>query len=125
MPPLIFLQLSRTAIALIATCFLGVTGQVETLTVYRDTMVVESSYGSGQLGGFIFVDSPSLDYFGDRLLAHEQGHWQQEQMVGVYSAVAIPSLIWNVIWRFSYKTTAQYFEAWPERWADALGGVER
>lgn len=80
-----------TTIALIGVCALGVTGVIDDLTVYKDSILVRPQFHSAfAIGGFIISS-----YDRDDVTAHEYGHLQQEKQYGILYAplVAIPSIL--------------------------------
>ena len=66
-------------------------------------------------------------YFHDRgILAHEYGHSRQSAMLGplYLLIVGLPSFGHNHLWRSRWYGTRDYYDLYPERWADRLGGVD-
>jgi len=70
--------------------------------------------------------------YGDDTVKHEFGHTQQSLYLGpVYLiVVGLPSITMNIISQLDYKYgkgefSRNYYNRWPENWADKLGGVER
>ena len=63
----------------------------------------------------------------DRLLAHEYGHCRQSEILGpLYLViVGVPSFIFNQISQRNGKFAINYYNRFPENWADKLGNVER
>ena len=109
-------RMLQTTIALITMCILGVSGYVEEVQPYREAMAVETTLNMGwAIGGIIFVGD--LGY--DAWTAHEYGHVQQEQMLGIFyiPMIAIPSMFSVII--NDHKTHAG---SEVEKWATALGG---
>jgi len=63
----------------------------------------------------------------DRLLAHEYGHCRQSMYLGwlYLIVVGIPSFAMNRISVHNRNFSKNYYNRWPENWADKLGGVQR
>ena len=66
-------------------------------------------------------------YYNEKTLKHEYGHTRQSLMLGplYLIIVGLPSITMNIISRFNKKFAANYYNRWPENWADELGKVER
>lgn len=62
-----------------------------------------------------------------RMIAHEYGHCRQSEYLGwlYLLIVGIPSLTFNLISRKSMKWSLNYYNRYPENWADKLGNVDR
>ena len=103
-----------STIALILICIMGVSGQIETVSTYRDALVFRNSgsYVGGAGGGFIVLNTT----YSDDTVRHEYGHLMQEQLLGVMyiPVVAINSMLGHLFYKGSY------YERWPESWADEL-----
>lgn len=58
---------------------------------------------------------------------HEWGHCKQSLILGplYLVVVGLPSVLWNLLSRLSYKVGSRYYRRFPENWADRLGGVVR
>lgn len=124
-----------TTLSLIFTVFLGVTGNVSNLEVRDDFILVNTSYNAGlSIGGFVFVGNnfaPIMSYGAkpiprEDIIKHERGHMLQEKMLGsglYLIIVAIPSM--RAAWRANNfrASPANYFNQWPENWANDLGEV--
>lgn len=65
--------------------------------------------------------------YNERLLAHEYGHCRQSEMLGwlYLIIVGVPSFIMNRISKYNRKFARNYYNRFPENWADKLGGVGR
>lgn len=63
----------------------------------------------------------------ERTIAHEYGHCKQSEYLGwlYLLIVGIPSLTFNLISRKSMKFALNYYNRFPENWADKLGNVDR
>ncbi len=92
--------------------------------------ILDSKFTGVSLGMFIFVSKYHPDR--ERTIKHEYGHFLQGiKLSWLYLIiVGLPSIIMNIISRFSYKCgkgkfAANYYNRWPENWADKLGNVER
>lgn len=58
---------------------------------------------------------------------HEYGHTKQSRILGplYLIIVGIPSFTFNIMSRFNRKFASDYYNRFPENWADKLGYVER
>lgn len=83
------------------------------------------------LGDYIILDPIHLGDF--EVYQHERGHQAQSRILGPFYLliVGLPSIIRNIYlrtkgknWSYSKKKN-WYYGAFPENWADKLGGVER
>jgi hypothetical protein len=95
----------------------------ETSKVYR----TEKNFGVS-LGSYIIV---SIRH-NEKTIKHEYGHSIQSLCFGPFYliVIGIPSITMNLLslffWKLGYKKFAlNYYNRWPEDWADILGGVER
>lgn len=75
------------------------------------------------LGRYIFIPFGSTRY--SRLFLHEYGHSRQSRILGplYLIVVGIPSLLRFWVWAVLRLTLRSYYQGFPERWADKLGGV--
>jgi len=88
--------------------------------------IIDNVFGVS-LGRHIIVGHAYND---ERTIKHEYGHVLQSLMLGplYLPVVGLPSAIMNIISRFDYiwgkgNFADNYYERWPENWADKLGGV--
>lgn len=96
---------------------------------YEDARLHKSDIRWGvSLGRHIIVSV----YAGERIVRHEYGHTKQSLFLGplYLIIIGIPSIVMNIISRFNYSYgdgvfSANYYERWPENWADKLGGIRR
>ncbi|MFW5779968.1 MAG: hypothetical protein ACOCWI_00765 [Bacillota bacterium] len=84
-------------------------------------------WGGVSLGMFIFVCASRDKEWTDKTKVHEYGHYLQSLILGPFYLfiIGLPSFIWcnNKKYRKLRKTTGKsYFEFYPERWANYLGG---
>lgn len=93
--------------------------------IYRSNYVI---WGIS-LGKFILLGKA---HYTEDTIRHEYGHCLQSAMLGplYLIVVGIPSIVMNIISSILYlagKPTFayNYYNRWPESWADALGEVER
>lgn len=87
--------------------------------------VLEHFWAGGvSLGNYIFLHTCDSS---QKSIAHERGHQKQSQMLGPFYLiiVGIPSAIWCTCAKYSPKISREYFDHFPENWADKLGGVQR
>lgn len=74
------------------------------------------------LGQYIFL----ANVYTQLTVRHEYGHSIQSKMLGPFYllAVGIPSVIQNILSRIiGGKYAANYYNRYPENWANRLGGV--
>jgi len=90
----------------------------------------EVDFAAISLGRYLFISSTYNDK--DIIERHEEGHYFKSQFFGpIYLIViGIPSILMNVLSMYLYKKgkssmLEQYYNRWPENWADKLGGVKR
>ena len=96
----------QTTVALIFAAILGVSGLVEDVQFHNGTMVVDTGEQWGlAIGGIVFAS--------ESLVAHEQGHLEQEKLLGALylPVIGVPSVINYLSWTYG----------WPETWANELG----
>lgn len=73
----------------------------------------------------------SRAYYGvdlsDITISHECGHSKQSIILGplYLPVVALPSVTFNIISRFSRKFSKNYYKRFPENWADRLSNIVR
>ncbi len=90
------IQFTYTTLMLIGLCALGVTGRIESVTTYRDALVVQPTIQSAFAVGGMIVTSVPPSYPGyTELLKHEYGHLIQEREYGplYLLLVALPSVV--------------------------------
>jgi hypothetical protein len=83
------------------------------------------------LGDYIILDPIHIGDF--EAYNHEKGHQAQSRILGPFYllVVGLPSIIRNIYLRTKgeawspEKQVKWYYGAFPENWADKLGGVER
>ena len=75
------------------------------------------------LGQYIIVNTHSSAV----TIRHEQGHVKQSRMLGplYLIIVGVPSITMNILTRLGLLDHRNYYNRFPENWADRLGGVER
>ena len=80
--------------------------------------------GGISLGRYIVVRSYMQDLTGN-YVRHELGHTKQSRMLGplYLLVIGLPSLLWAAWWHEGRNRS--YYSFYTERWADALGGVNR
>ena len=80
--------------------------------------------GGISLGRYIIVRS-GFKGWKDQTERHELGHSRQSRMLGwlYLPVVGLPSLIWAAWW--NENRNKSYYAFFTEKWADALGGVNR
>lgn len=82
---------------------------------------------SVSLGQFIFLRRVWSSYLSQRLWKHEYGHALQSYYLGplYLILVGIPSATLNLLARRFMWFDINYYNLYPEQWADKLGGVKR
>jgi hypothetical protein len=110
------IEMATTTVSLITFCILGVTGAVSGVEVYEDAIAFESPYFSISIGGFVV--GPEF------MWAHEYGHVLQNRQLGAayLPVVGLPSITMNVLTRLGLLPYQDYYNRWPETWANDLGG---
>lgn len=95
------------------------------VVVIRDSKFGPNDTVDGlSMGTTIFVDEL---YDKNLILAHEYGHIRQSRYFGPLYLIVIglPSILRALEWRLCKKPIAEYYDGWPEKWADKLGGIKR
>lgn len=104
---------------------------------YKETSVyyIEGFPNGISLSQTIILNSIYLnipDSVREKTIMHEYGHFIQSQIFGPLYLIVIglPSIVMNIISIFSRKFgkgkfANNYYNRWPESWADKLGGVDR
>ena len=109
-------------------------GQVEVTDRASSRLFVKVSGFAVSLGWFVFwSDETTTRYFhiDGAVRAHEYGHTFQSRWLGplYLPVVGVPSVLRNVYAVVYREATGRrwrgYFDGFPERWADELGGVDR
>ena len=108
-------------------------GSVQGTRRERGRLFVESKRNAVSLGWFVFWAKGENRWFllDDSTRDHEYGHTLQSRWLGplYLPLVGVPSVA-RVLYAVAYREISGrrwggYFDGYPERWADALGGVER
>lgn len=69
------------------------------------------------LGRYLFVEYPT-----PLTIRHEYGHFKQSMMLGPLYLVLVG--LWSIIRAgLNLYRNGQYYNGYPENWADKLGGV--
>lgn len=98
-----------------------------------ERVFVESTRSAVSLGHFVFWARGDNRWFvlDEHTRAHEYGHTFQSRLLGplYLPLVGVPSLA-RVAYAIGYREITGrrwggYFDGYPERWADRLGGVPR
>lgn len=99
--------------------------------VYNDVMVyyTRNVFNCGvSLGNYILLDADKYARLDLTTIKHEYGHSLQSRMLGplYLLAVGLPSALCNNVYaRIFKKDSVWYYNRYPEKWADKLGGVKR
>lgn len=110
-----------------------VSGEVLEIERDKQRLFVRSKSLGVSLGWFVFWSGDGNRYFGsDSLMKrHEHGHTFQSRMLGplYLPLVGVPSVS-RVVYAMAYREVTGrrwlgYYDGWPERQADELGGVDR
>jgi hypothetical protein len=82
------------------------------------------------LGRYLLISSTYNDK--ETIERHEEGHYIQSLYFGplYLIVIGIPSILMNILSMYFYKKgksnmLENYYNRWPENWADKLGGVNR
>jgi len=108
-------------------------GTVRGVEVDGGRVVIESDVAAVSLGLFVFWSRKSNRWFAldEANREHEIGHSFQSRMLGpaYLPLVGVPSAL-RALYAVAYREVTgrrwlRYYEAYPEDWADRLGGVRR
>ncbi len=80
---------------------------------------------SAGLGKYLLLHK--RDVINPMTINHEQGHCKQSLKLGwlYLPTVGLVSVFWNLMGRIRPNLNENYYNRWPENWADELGGVTR
>jgi hypothetical protein len=108
--------------------------EVRSVRYERERLMIEiGSFGAVSLGLFVFYTERDNPYVpvGRENRDHEYGHSIQSRLLGplYLSTVGVASEL-RVVYAFAHRHLrgrrwAGYYDGFPERWADRLGGVDR
>lgn len=107
--------------------------EVRSVGIERGCVLVEIDTGAVSLGRFVFHSRMDSAYVpvGPENKDHELGHAVQSRRYGplYLPLVGVPSVM-RVVYAVAYKHThgrrwGGYYDGWPEKQADELGGVDR
>jgi len=128
---LFFWELPQTLSGLLVLAYMKSRGQIIRIEKNKYRMFIETPKTGVSLGWIVFW-TPSGNRFehltNDRRM-HEYGHARQSAMLGplYLIIVGIPSLSRAIYSRWYRRkhghSWKNYFDAFPENWADNLGGV--
>jgi len=117
-------ELFQNLLGFIVLVVLFLSGNIHDIIKHRGRLFIKTFSKFGlSLGFFLFcplTGDPSV-------VSHEYGHSIQSRLFGPLYLLVIgfPSFILACLSFFNKKIAAQYFNLWPEKWADKLGGVRR
>ncbi len=116
------IRLAQGALSLIFFAILGVTGHVDTVTTYRDSLVFVTDIGAAGFTTGEFINVHRV-YASPQLIAHEYGHVLQSRKLGwlALPLTAIPSMAIAAMTTMELITFDQGRAMWPESWATELG----
>ncbi len=109
------------------------TGLAEASKREHGRLFVKSRVSAVSLGYFVFWTEGTTRYFvhDESTRLHEYGHTFQSRWLGplYLPLVGVPSVM-RVLYALVYREATGrrwggYFDGYPERWADELGGVTR
>lgn len=95
-----------------------------------DVYAIDSRRLSGSsLGKYIIVNR-AVGADGEKYreaVMHEYGHFRQGKIFGIFYllVIGIPSLVNNLCARRNKRFFDNYYQHFPEKWADRLGRVNR
>lgn len=99
----------------------------ESLKITFYYIVSDGNHFGISLGNYIIIKRPTKNS-----IKHEHGHQKQSKMLGPFYLfiIGIPSILMAILSILSYKYSSgkfakNYYNRWPENWADKLGNVER
>jgi hypothetical protein len=107
--------------------------RIRNIEVVNGRMVVESRGTGISLGHVVFWSRESSRWheLDDRNRAHELGHTKQSRLFGplYLPIIGVPSIS-RAIYALAYREITgrewtRYYDGYPEKWADHLGGVVR
>ena len=127
-------ELPQNALGAANFALSGALGRVERVTRDRGRVMIElRRSGAVSLGSFVFwtrADNPWVPV-GAENRDHEFGHSIQSRMLGplYLPLVGVPSSA-RALYAVGYRVVrgkrwAHYYDGWPEKAADRLGGVDR
>ena len=127
-------ELPQNALGLLLLSLRFARGHIAAVRFARERVMIEiASDGAVSLGLFVFFtprDNPYVPV-GPENEAHEYGHSVQSRWLGplYLPVVGVPSIM-RVGYAVAYRTItgrrwSGYYDGFPERWADQLGGVDR
>lgn len=108
-------------------------GSVESANRANGRLFIKSRISAVSLGYFVFWTEGTTRYFvhDESTRLHEYGHTFQSRLLGplYLPCVGVPSVL-RVVYALLYREITGrrwggYFDGYPERWADRLGGVTR
>ena len=124
-------ELPQNLLGLLVLAYCRVRGRVTSIQHEHDRVFVEVPGVGISLGSFVFWFGTGNRYFKpDPLMRrHEFGHTFQSRWLGpmYLPLVGVPSTM-RAIYAVAYREVTgrrwlNYYEGYPERWADALGGI--
>jgi hypothetical protein len=85
---------------------------------------ISSTFSGMCLGRFIFINTAGVK---ENTKDHEYGHSLQSLMLGplYLLVVGVPSFFLSYITQVFRADVLDYYNRFPEKWADKLGGIER
>ncbi len=123
---LILWQFPQTLCAWVYLLYLKIAGIECTMLDDTVRVVAKMPKGAGgvSFGEYIFVKKSC---YSQNTIKHEKGHSKQSRMLGwlYLLIVALPSMILNRMSARDPEFAKNYFNRFPENWADRLGGVVR
>lgn len=125
-------ELPQNALGAVVFAVHLVRGSAEMVTRERGCVFVEVPLGAVSLGRFVFYSTQDTPYVpvGPENKDHEYGHTVQSRRLGplYLPVVGVPSAL-RVLYAIGYRRLhgrrwGGYYDGFPERQADELGGVD-
>lgn len=126
-------ELPQNLLGVSLLCLEYAAGSTERVELERGRLLIQSKNSAVSLGFFVFWSRESNRWFtlDDTNKQHELGHSFQSRMLGplYLPLVGVPSAL-RALYAVGYREVTgarwqRYYEAYPESWADRLGGVDR
>lgn len=132
LPFLFIWEIPQTILGLLVWVIMKINHKIIKAEPETHRLFIETVITGVSLGWFVFwtLEGNRFSHLQNDCRMHEYGHALQSVMLGplYLPVVGIPSLIRVFYRRLYYKKYGQkwenYYNAFPENWADRLGGVK-
>lgn len=119
--------LPQTLLGLTLHLFFQISNLIIKTKPHQETLLVIlnlKNFGGISLGKYILINKR---IYNRTTLKHEYGHTIQNYLLGplYLLIVGLPSITFSLLSRFSKKFAKNYYQRFPENWADRLGKVKR